>query len=210
MENRKMQRDAAEKFICSICAKAFESAPKLRIHRRIHYGEKKFRCEQCGMRFHQKVNLKHHLNVHSKKQPYRCDLCDKGYNQPSNLRVHRMTCARKWPVNEFDVIKMAPIRSQAMTAAHKDNRIPFVGVFFADSSAKLYRAFNRDDYCVLRPINSDDLRKTRQRCCDGKDITISTVATVQQQSVCDGNGSRPISKFILVDGDEYREFEATE
>lgn len=203
-----MERDSevAAKFICPICAKVLKSAPILRIHCRIHVDEKRHRCDQCGMRFHQKVNLKHHLNVHSNRQPYRCDLCAKGFNAPSNLKVHREICARKCPINEFDLIKVAPINTVAMTNAQKDNRVPFVGVFFADGSAKLYRAFNRDDYCLLRPINSDDLRKTRERGYDGTDITISTVASVQQEIFYNEYESRTIDKFVLVDGAENRGF----
>lgn len=202
--------DSAGKFDCTICVKAFRTATILRIHRRIHVAEKKYRCEECDMRFHQKINLKYHLNVHSNKQPYRCDLCTKGYNQPSNLRVHRKTCAQKWPIHDFDVIKMAPIKSPALAGAQKNNRIPFVGVFFVDGSAKLYRAYNQDDYCLLRPINSEDLRKTCQRCCDGMNMTISTVASVRQQILYDGNGSPPINEFVLVDSGENHDFVTTE
>lgn len=207
-----MERDskAAAQFICPVCAKVLKSAASLRIHRRIHVDEKRHRCDRCGLRFHQKVNLKHHLNVHSNKQPYRCDLCAKGFNSPSNLKVHRKTCARKCPINEFDVIKLAPINTDAMAKLQTDNRVPFVGVFFADGSAKLYRAYNRDDFCLLRPINSEDLRRTRERGYDGIDITISTVASVQQEIFYDEYESRTISKFVVVDGAEHRRFISSE
>lgn len=72
-----------------------------------------------------------------------------------------------------------------------DDRIPFVGVFFADGSAKLYRAFNRTDHCYLRPIDSKDLKHTRQSTAapsNGNESTISTVASVQQRIQFDKNG----------------------
>lgn len=196
-----MSRESAEQVICVICQKVFKSSHALRTHRSIHGGEKKHRCDRCGMRFHQKVNLKHHLNVHSNVKPYRCDLCAKGYNQPSNLRVHREKCVRNRPADQFDVIKVATIRTPAMVAAQEDNRIPFVGVFFANGSAKLYRAINRGDGCMLRLINWEDLRRTRRRFGDGTDITINTVASVRQQAN---------SHFVLIDGDEWSEFVANE
>lgn len=207
-----MERDIcdAEQFACPICAKVFKTTANLRVHRRIHVGVKKYRCEQCDMRFHQKVNLKHHLNVHSNEQPYHCDLCAKGFNQPSNLRVHREICAQKQAISQFDVIKVAPIQTEAMTDAMKGNRIPFVGVFFADGSAKLYRAYIRDEYCLLRPINSDDLRKTKQHCGDGTNITISTVASVQQRVCHDEYGERTVNEFVFVDSDGHHEFIAKE
>lgn len=192
--------DSEKRFGCPTCAKQFKTAHILRTHRRIHVDEKTYRCEQCCMRFHQKVNLKYHLNVHTNQRPYRCDLCSKGFNQPSNLRVHREICERKLATNGFGAIAMAPIRSDAMTKAERDNRVPFVGVFFADGSAKLYRAHNRDDYCLLRPANPDDMPKTTQRSCgDEEDNTIYIVASVQQRNVHGKCEPGKTNEFILVD-----------
>lgn len=96
---------------------------------------------------------------------------------------------------------MDAIKTYAMTKAQKDNRIPFVGVFFVNGSAKLYRAYNQDDHCLLRPINSDDLKETKEKCCDENDITISTVASVQQHIHYDEYELRPINKFSRIDSD---------
>lgn len=199
-----MESADGEQFICEICAKVLKSAANLRIHQRIHVGTKKYRCEQCNMRFHQKNNLKHHSYVHSGKRPYQCNFCSKGFNQPSNLQVHRDICNGSYAASDYNynTIKVPVIKSEAMINAQKAHQIPLVGVFFAGGSAKLYRAYNRRDECLLRPISSEDMRKIRNTCGDGTHITISTVATVQQQIQLDECDSETITKFVLV-GDEF-------
>ena len=46
---------------CRFCRKVFQSVAHLKLHVRIHTGEKPYRCEACGHDFTQKGNLKRHM-----------------------------------------------------------------------------------------------------------------------------------------------------
>ena len=52
------------KFRCRFCSKAFQDSNKVKIHERIHTGEKPYSCETCGKSFTQKQHLKSHQIIH--------------------------------------------------------------------------------------------------------------------------------------------------
>jgi uncharacterized C2H2 Zn-finger protein len=48
------------RFACEVCGRKFSERTRLRIHSRVHNGEKPFVCEQCGYSCSQRDNLKKH------------------------------------------------------------------------------------------------------------------------------------------------------
>ncbi len=81
-----------DNFVCSLCSKVFSNHYNLKVHQKIHTGEKPYKCEFCGKSFVQKTNLKMHVRTHTGEKPYKCGLCDKSYAQGTSLKQHLANC----------------------------------------------------------------------------------------------------------------------
>ncbi|XP_034036458.1 gastrula zinc finger protein xFG20-1-like isoform X2 [Thalassophryne amazonica] len=83
---------------CCKCGKAFGRMNNLRVHVRIHSGEKPFSCTECSKRFVQKGALKRHMRSHTGEKPFSCCDCGKTFGF-MNLREHKRIHSGEKPFN---------------------------------------------------------------------------------------------------------------
>ncbi|XP_041417057.1 sal-like protein 1 isoform X2 [Xenopus laevis] len=77
---------------CVICHRVLSCHSALKMHYRIHTGERPFKCKICGRAFTTKGNLKTHYSVHRAMPPLRvqhsCPICQKKFTNAVVLQQH--------------------------------------------------------------------------------------------------------------------------
>lgn len=77
---------------CVICHRVLSCQSALKMHYRIHTGERPFKCKVCGRAFTTKGNLKTHFGVHRAKPPlqvqHSCPICQKKFTNAVVLQQH--------------------------------------------------------------------------------------------------------------------------
>jgi DNA-directed RNA polymerase subunit RPC12/RpoP len=87
-------------YACQICRKQFSSAPRLALHRNIHYIERPARCPICRSSFASRSLLERHQAIKhgdivdlssaaDNPRPYKCDECGVAFRIPGHLAKHK-------------------------------------------------------------------------------------------------------------------------
>ena len=78
-------------FPCSECHKSFNKPFELKVHERLHTGEKPFKCEVCLKAFPSNSQLRSHAKIHSDEFTFKCGYCPKSFKLSCSVRRHEKT-----------------------------------------------------------------------------------------------------------------------
>ena len=77
-----------EIYICNYCQKHFPIKERLRLHLRVHTGDKPYICKECSKCFARGGQLVQHMRTHTGLRPYTCTECDSSFTCSANLKMH--------------------------------------------------------------------------------------------------------------------------
>ncbi|KAJ8704140.1 hypothetical protein PYW07_013434 [Mythimna separata] len=74
---------------CSYCDYKASNAEQVKIHERLHTGEKPFVCAECGAGFHRKSSYLQHVAIHLPDKNVQCDQCPARFKSVTLMRIHK-------------------------------------------------------------------------------------------------------------------------
>jgi uncharacterized Zn-finger protein len=89
LKNKHLQSSNTN-FVCPQpgCGKIFNEKGNLKVHYRIHNGERPYKCSFCELDFISLGNKRDHERRHANEKPYQCNLCPKTYYRRYLLTSH--------------------------------------------------------------------------------------------------------------------------
>ncbi|XP_026761198.2 zinc finger and SCAN domain-containing protein 12-like [Galleria mellonella] len=74
---------------CSYCDYRASNAEQVKIHERLHTGEKPYVCKECSAGFHRKSSYLQHIAIHLPDKNVQCDQCPARFKSVTLMRIHK-------------------------------------------------------------------------------------------------------------------------
>jgi KRAB domain-containing zinc finger protein len=86
-------RSKERPFVCKYCQRTCATSVLLKVHVRIHTGEKTYKCKFCQKRFTQHATWTQHVRIHTGEKPFKCPYCPWSFVRQGDRRRHMYTHA---------------------------------------------------------------------------------------------------------------------
>lgn len=76
-------------FKCTVCGKSYKTASLRTAHMDSHIEGKTFQCQLCGKQLQTRTCYRNHIKRHSEERKYECDVCSKKFYTKYNVKIHK-------------------------------------------------------------------------------------------------------------------------